>query len=341
MKTKYSVAVIVLLWILLPVLQSEAQFIPSKHQKVRVIFDSDMGPDYDDVGAIALLHTYADSGYVDILATIASTKYGGVASVLNIFNTYFKRPDIPVGVPVTGLILRDPQSWSDSLIAKYPHRITSNNQAYESVALYRKILAAQPDHSVTLITVGFLTNIAHLMRSGPDQYSALDGASLIDKKVKVMISMAGKFPKGKEFNLIRDSSSAYYVLSNWRKPLLFSGFEVGKKIKVGLKLISDNSIRSSPVKDVYRICMLKDKVDSVGRMSWDLTAVLAGIKGYVPYYSLQRGNIIIHKDGSNEWKDDENGKQAYLIESMDYRKVGDILEHAMMHQPMNSVLNSK
>jgi hypothetical protein len=27
-----------------------------------VIFDTDMGPDYDDVGAIALLHAFADSG---------------------------------------------------------------------------------------------------------------------------------------------------------------------------------------------------------------------------------------------------------------------------------------
>lgn len=27
-----------------------------------VIFDTDMGPDYDDVGAIALLHAFADKG---------------------------------------------------------------------------------------------------------------------------------------------------------------------------------------------------------------------------------------------------------------------------------------
>src|SRR6266446_1333672 len=40
-----------------------------------IIFDSDMGPDYDDVGAITLLHAFADSGYINILATVASTKY--------------------------------------------------------------------------------------------------------------------------------------------------------------------------------------------------------------------------------------------------------------------------
>ena len=65
-----------------------------KPKPVAIIFDSDMGPDYDDVGAIAMLHAYADSGYANILATVASTKYEGVAAVFNVFNTYFKRPGI-------------------------------------------------------------------------------------------------------------------------------------------------------------------------------------------------------------------------------------------------------
>jgi hypothetical protein len=94
---------------------------------VPIIFDSDMGPDYDDVGAITLLHAFADSGDAKILATIASTKYDGVACVLNVFNTYFNKPNIPVGVPKgNALMLRDFQHWTDTLIAKYPHKIKSN-----------------------------------------------------------------------------------------------------------------------------------------------------------------------------------------------------------------------
>src|ERR1700761_4253547 len=69
------------------------------HQSVNIIFDSDMGPDYDDVGAIAILHTLADKGEAKILATMASTNYEGVAGVLNAFNIYFNRPNVLVGVP--------------------------------------------------------------------------------------------------------------------------------------------------------------------------------------------------------------------------------------------------
>src|SRR6266478_52019 len=88
---------------------------------VSIIFDSDMGPDYDDVGAITLLHAFADSGKAKILATIASTKYEGVACVMNVFNTYFNRPGIPVAVPKgNALTMRDWQHWTDTLIANYP-----------------------------------------------------------------------------------------------------------------------------------------------------------------------------------------------------------------------------
>jgi len=62
---------------------------------VPVIFDSDMGPDYDDVGAITILHTLADKGEAKILATMASTNYEGVAGVLNVFNTTGSIGQIP------------------------------------------------------------------------------------------------------------------------------------------------------------------------------------------------------------------------------------------------------
>src|SRR5580698_11241279 len=91
---------------------------------IRVIFDTDMGPDYDDVGAITLLHAFADSGKATILATMSSNKYEGVAAVLNLFNTYFHRPDIPIGVPKGAAVnQRDSQHWTDSILAKYPHAI--------------------------------------------------------------------------------------------------------------------------------------------------------------------------------------------------------------------------
>src|SRR5688572_959397 len=225
-----------------------------KQPPVTVIFDTDMGPDYDDVGALAMLHALADKGEIRLLATMASTKYEGVASILDILNTYFKRPDLPIGIPKGKAIeTKDFQHWTDTLLARYRRNIRFNSEAPDAVKLYRQLLAQQPDASVTIVTVGFLTNIANLLQTRGDDYSPLNGVDLVRKKVKQLVSMAGKFPSGSEFNVRMDAAAAKYTFENFPAPVLYSGVEVGVRIKTGLPLIHNASITNSPVKDVYRI----------------------------------------------------------------------------------------
>lgn len=301
---------------------------------VPIIFDSDMGPDYDDVGAITLLHALADSGQAKVLATIASTKYDGVACVMNVFNTYFNRPNTPIAVPKgKASTLRDPQHWTDTLIARYPHAIKGNDDVPDAVELYRQVLSKQPDRSVTIVTVGFLTNLSNLLLSKADKYSSLDGRELVKKKVKQLVCMAGRFPSGSEFNVNQDAPASQNVFSNWPTNILLSGFEIGWKIRVGLPLIHNNAIHNSPVKDVFRISIPMSAEDSAGRMSWDETAVLVAIKGYAPFYRLEYGKIIVAADGSNTWSND--GKQhARLVEAVSPEVVRAYINTVIMHQPV-------
>lgn len=304
-----------------------------KTSPVNVIFDTDIGPDYDDVGAIAMLHAFADSGQANILATVASSKYAGVAPVLSVFNTYFGRPDIPIGVPKGNAVTdRDTQKWSDTIIAKYPHKIKSNADVPESVEIYRQVLAKQPDKSVTIVTVGFLTNMANLLDSKPDKYSNLSGKELVSRKVKRLVSMAGKFPEGREYNVHRDSTASIKTFENWPTEIVFSGFEIGQKVKTGLPLIANNSIQNSPVKDVFRISIPKAQEDKEGRMSWDQTAVLVGVKGVEPYYTLKPGRIVTLPSGNNRWDAGKKG-HFYLVEKMPVAKVTELINTLMMHQP--------
>jgi inosine-uridine nucleoside N-ribohydrolase len=301
-------------------------------QPVKIIFDTDMGPDYDDVGALTMLHAFADKGEAELLATMASTKYNGVATVLDILNTYFRRPDLPVGVPKgNALQLKDFQHWTDTLIAGYPYSIKSNDEAADAVTLYRKILASRADHSVTIITVGFLTNIAALLQSPPDEHSALNGIALVEKKVFRLVSMAGAFPSGQEFNVKMDAASASYVFNHFPRPILFSGVEIGFPIKTGLQLINNAGIKNSPVKDVYRISMSMAKEDAKGRSSWDQTAVLVAVRGHESWYQVCEGKIVSHADGRNEW--DSNGVHFYLIEKSERSVVANVIEGLMMHEP--------
>jgi pyrimidine-specific ribonucleoside hydrolase len=303
-----------------------------KGKPIAVIFDTDMGPDYDDVGTIALLHYYADRKQATILATMASTRYPRVAAVLSVLNTYFKRPDIPIGVSMNDASdLSDSQKWSDTLVAKYPHKIKTNAGALDAVKLYRRLLAKQPDHSVTLITVGFFNNIANLLKSPADEYSKLSGQQLVDKKVLRMVSMAGKYPSGTEFNMDEQTASTRYVFEHFTRPVIFSGFEIGEKIKTGLPLIHNKMIKNSPVKDVFRICIPLSKDDANGRMSWDETAVLVAINGAKPYFNVQPGKVVINDNGSNSWA--TSGNQAYLTFAQPAINVQAVINKLIMHQP--------
>ncbi|HEY4111139.1 nucleoside hydrolase [Puia sp.] len=307
-----------------------------KSDVVNIIFDTDMGPDYDDVGAIALLHAFADSGKAKILATMSSNRYEGVAAVLNVFNTYFHRPSIPIGVPGGNAPdIRDKQHWTDSILANYPHTINHNTDAAYAVPLYRKILAKQPDHSVVIVTVGFQTNLADLLETNADENSRLDGIQLVKKKVKLLVSMAGTFPRGKEFNINSDVSAALSVSKNWPTPVIYSGFEIGKRIKTGLPLVHNAAIRNSPVKDVFRIAMRQSPEDAQGRMSWDETAVLVALNGIAPWYSLRHGHILIDTYGANTWEDsvDETELQSHLVEALPAVTVQHLIDQLIMHQP--------
>src|SRR6478752_5459747 len=128
---------------------------------VPIIFDTDIAPDYDDVGALAMLHAFADKCEAKILATISSNAFETTAPTLSVLNTYFKRPGIPIGITKTELPNKScSQQWAQAIVSKYPHALQSNNEAVDAVKLYRKILSSQPDKSVTVVSVGFFTNLA-------------------------------------------------------------------------------------------------------------------------------------------------------------------------------------
>jgi len=302
-------------------------------QPVKIIFDTDLGPDYDDVGALAFLHAMADSGKAEILTTLSSNKNELVAPSIDVINTYFNRPDIEIGAPKgSGANMGSSQHWADSIVSRYPHKIKSTSEASDAVSVYRKILNTQPDKSVTIITVGFLTNLCNLLKSPPDSYSNLTGNELVARKVKKLVSMAGWFPGGKEFNIYIDSVSSKFVYDNWPGEIIFTGFEIGRDIKTGLRLMKSPAI-NSPVKDVFRISIPLSEEDKNGRMSWDETAALIGVYGTDGFFDTATGKIIVNNDGSNTWQDDPKGKHRYVIQKMPVPEITRFIEDRMMHVP--------
>jgi inosine-uridine nucleoside N-ribohydrolase len=306
-----------------------------RHQVVSVIFDTDIAPDYDDVGAMAILHAFADKGEVKILATISSNAFETTGPTLSVINTYFKRPGIPIGVTKSSLPDKDcSQQWAQAIISKYPHALQSNDEAMDAVKLYRKILSSQTDLSVTIVSVGFFTNLAGLLNSDPDAYSKFDGATLVRKKVKRLVSMAARIDKdgkgGYEFNVATDAKASQKVFADWPTPIIISGFEIGEKILTGIRLINNDSIQNSPIKDAFQIALTKDD-NKLGRNSWDETAVLVAVRGIKPWFDFRKLNFEIEDDGKDVVIPGE--KFTYLAFKKTPREIGEVIENLMMHQP--------
>ena len=60
--------------------------------------------------------------------------------------------------------------------------------------VYRQVLAEAEDHSVVISAIGFATNLADLLRSGPDDKSPLTGSELVGLKVKTVVWQGGWYP---------------------------------------------------------------------------------------------------------------------------------------------------
>ena len=72
--------------------------VAAQREPVPIILDTDIMGDVDDVGAVAVLHALANRGEAKILAMGVCVKNPWCPLCLDALNTYFGRPNIPLGV---------------------------------------------------------------------------------------------------------------------------------------------------------------------------------------------------------------------------------------------------
>ena len=305
-----------------------------KASAVKLILDTDLGPDYDDVGAFALMYALEEQGKVDVLATISCNRDERVVPCIKILNAWYGHADMPTGAPEEGYssvseapsmtCWQEDLHWPDSLCINYGHfpgcagARAAGAETENAVKLYRKILSRQADRSVTICSIGFYSNLAALLTSGPDGNSPLPGRELVARKVVRLVSMAGAFPGGEEFNLKLYLPAARLVCSEWPGDVIFSGFEIGERVWTGRRLIEEaaryeGECSGNPVVDAYAGSLKYGELES-GHNSWDGTAVLIAICGADPYFELCRGRITFAEDstGSNGWQEDPQGPHSYV-----------------------------
>jgi inosine-uridine nucleoside N-ribohydrolase len=297
---------------------------------VPIILDTDIGTDVDDAGALAMLHALARRGEARILAVMSCNRNRWSAPAIDVINTYYGRPDIPIGASRTG---PDDELWYHDAVPAFPHGLATSSDAAEAVSLYRRILAGQPDHSVTIVTIGWLTNVAALLRSGPDNCSALAGRDLVAAKVKELVAMGGVWPNTQgqgEYNFTMDRPAARQVITDWPGAIMFSG--LGVDVMTGKRLMARGPM-NNPVRAFYGSFLKANKATE--RSSWDQIAVLCAVRGWSNYFTtVTNGQCIVREDGTPEWLAGDSSKNhGYLAYKMPQAQLATIIEDLMLMPP--------
>jgi inosine-uridine nucleoside N-ribohydrolase len=290
----------------------------SRAERVSVFFDTDIETDCDDAAALAVLHALADNGECDILATVVSVRdWASVATVAAI-NNYYGRDSLPLGM-VKGNGVLENSKFAFAVAREFPTRVKSDADVPDATLVYRDVLEKQPDQLVTIVTVGYLTNLKNLLQLQGDGTHP-SGLDLIKAKVKNWVCMGGNFvgdpPKDDlklgNVNFQRDAASAYYVVHHWPTPMVFVGREIGS-IPSGLE-IGDRLVETpahNPVRAVYSH-YFGGTVKK--RHVADPTTVLYAIRGLRDYWDIQtKGWMDLREDMTFEWKSDRDARQAYLL----------------------------
>lgn len=279
---------------------------------VRIIFDTDVGNDVDDALALAMIHALETRGEAKLLAVTTTKDNRFVGPFIDLIDTFYKRPRIPIGT------VRDGKTQDDGKFLRpvvesgfYPHTLTDSQKAPDAVAILRKTLAAAPDHSVVIVQVGFSTNLARLLDSKPDLASMISGRELLRSKVRFISAMAGNFEHGPaEFNVKIDVEAARKLFNESPVPIVFSGYEVGKAILYPATSIEKDYgyVPHHPVADAYRAYM-KMPYD---RPTWDLTSVLYAVRPKNLFGLSPKGRVTVDDQGVTTFTEDVNGLHQYL-----------------------------
>jgi hypothetical protein len=241
---------------------------------VKVIFETDMCTDVDDVGALATLHALADLREAEILAIGYNEVHQDGAAAIDAINTWYSRGDIPIGIYQKALPSPDVSGYL-SQTAKFPNDISNDLAELPSaVDVYVSTLNAQPDSSVTIVSVGFLNNLSDLLDSHPD---------LIARKVQKLVIMGGLYDDA--WNLVRHDlvKTSERIFEDWPTPIVIS--QPGADIHTGQDL--EHTSVENPVRASYYHYFNES---FSARSSWDQLAVLFAVRG-LKYFTL-------HSDGA-------------------------------------------
>ena len=273
---------------------------------IKILLDTDMGCDCDDVGALAILCGAVRRGEAELVGvTHAIDNPNGLFFIERMLSHY--GISCPVGRCAKADFMNDEayNTYVAPLAGEAP--VCAYEDHPDSVTLMRRLLAAE--RGVTLVTIGSFVNFAAFLDSAPDDISPLDGRALAAQSLARICSMGGNFADAShaEFNIACDIPAAQTVAEHCPVSIIWCGFEVGKDIVTGahLKELAEPSLlREAYGRYTTRHCAAQPFL----RPSWDPATV---------HYALYPDGGLFERSEPVTVSFDDRGRTCYAHKGRD------------------------
>jgi hypothetical protein len=295
----------------------------------QIIIDTDLSLWWDDATAIGMANVLEQRGRDHVLAIMSDIPNPTAVAAIDAIDTAYGHADIPLGALSGSTVNTAPHGYSDKLADSLPHKVRSSRDVPEAVTLYRRILAKQPDHSVTIVAIGSYANLAGLLASKAGDGSGLDGRDLIAAKVKKTVIEDGFFPNNGVpafTNQKLDLAAASEVVnSNWPTPIAWVDGTTGVATKVGGALCRSASPKN-PMRIVYEA---KFGCGPPGDGDWDGPSLLYAVQGPGDLFTElgKGGSAYVNTDGGLSWRTDSG-------------RPDDVYVHVANQNALNQEINS-
>lgn len=303
----------------------------------KIIFDTDIGGDCDDAGALAILHEAQNAGKAELLAVTLSTSSPYAAGCADAINRYYGHI-VPIGQTETKAPGEDENFYEDSygkvISEAFENGYPKEEKPQSAVRLLRRLLAENTGEKITIVAVGNFENLAAFLTSGADDISPLTGKELMLAQAERVVAMACFFPSESvpevwfgdwkmeaEFNVAVDIPSARTTLEECPVPVYFSHYLTGMNVLTGARLMKKDE--KNPAGRSYY-------VHSKGnRSSWDPAAAFFAVYGCGKAFEIKRrGKVTINEKGVSLFQEDASGSH-YLIDYIGESLAETALDEAM------------
>ena len=287
-----------------------------------IILDTDIGSSTDDLFAMMMLYRCQDMNRCCLLGVVVDREGEDCAACADVMNSYYGHGDVPIGLVRDGI--KNPKVWIDYKGLPMLTDSSGNLLFQQSVAdystlpdgwqLYRRLLAAQPDHSVSIVSIGFVTCLAQLLQSGADSYSPLDGVELVRRKVKCIYLQGGVFGEAVEpdFNFAQGIMFAQTFFRLWPQEveMVFSPMEVGQEVEyTPEQVIADiDWTDRHPIKQVYM-----NYNCNTGQKMWDPMTAINAVEGDSLFLLSPRGTVQLTDNAETLFTPSSTGNIRYQL----------------------------